>query len=59
MSKLFSPEFDTEAGSVMQVRNLNGTMAKDVEFAPERLIFEVCPQQTRIVPEECMRGILS
>lgn len=45
--------------SVMQVHNLNETMAKkDVEFARERLIFEVCqPQQTRKVPDEYMRGI--
>jgi hypothetical protein len=45
--------------SVMQVHNLNVTMAKkDVEFARERLIFEVCqPQQARKVPDEYMRGI--
>lgn len=58
MSKL-SPEFDTEAGSVTQVLNLNGTMAKDVEFAPERLIHEVCLQHMRIVPQKQMRGITS
>jgi hypothetical protein len=47
--------------SVTQVRNLNETMAKkDVEFARERLIFEVCqPQQARKVPDEYMRGIPS
>jgi uncharacterized protein (DUF302 family) len=45
--------------SVMQVHNLNETMAKkEVEFARERLIFEVCqPQQARKVPDEYMRGI--
>jgi hypothetical protein len=45
--------------SVMQVHTLNETMAKkDVEFASERLIFEVCqPQQARKVPDEYMRGI--
>ncbi|MBC7962174.1 MAG: hypothetical protein H7Y05_04450 [Steroidobacteraceae bacterium] len=44
---------------VTQVSNLNETMAKkDVEFARERLIFEVCqPQQARKVPDEYMRGI--
>jgi uncharacterized protein (DUF302 family) len=45
--------------NVTQVHNLNETMAKkDVEFARERLIFEVCqPQQARKVPDEYMRGI--
>jgi hypothetical protein len=44
---------------VMQVHNLNETVAKkEVEFARERLIFEVCqPQQARKVPDEYMRGI--
>ena len=44
---------------VTQVSNLNETMAKkDVEFARERLVFEVCqPQQARKVPDEYMRGI--
>ncbi|MBK5273576.1 MAG: hypothetical protein JJE30_00795 [Desulfuromonadales bacterium] len=47
--------------SVMQVHNLNESMAKnDVEFARERLIFEVCqPQQARKVSDEYMRGIPS
>jgi len=45
--------------SVTQVSNLNETIAKkDVEFARERLIFEVCqPQQARKISGEYMRGI--